>query len=46
MINEVFSEKVADFLEYGLGLMNKNVSFQKFVGQIRVVTSKFTTFAS
>ena len=40
------SEKVASFLEYWFGLMNKNVSLKKFVTQIRVVTAKFTTFAS
>lgn len=40
------SEKVADFLEYRFGSMNKNVSFKKFVTQIRVVTAKFTNFAA
>ncbi len=39
------SEKVASFLELGYGIVNKNVGFQKFVVQIRVVTSKITTFA-
>lgn len=40
------SEKVASFLEYWFGLMNKNVSLKKFVTQIRVVTAKFTNFAA